>query len=83
MQELITVADRIEGNTVVCIDDNTMTVRHLSHIDYPFIAEGDVLKILLDGETVTRITPLKDETIRRKEEMSTQLHKLFSRSKKK
>ncbi len=83
MQELITVADRIEGDTVVCIDDGTMTVRHIFHKDYPFIAEGDVLKILLDGEKVTQITPLKDETIRRKEEMSARLHKLFSRSKKK
>lgn len=80
--ELITVVDRIEGDVLVCSDDNTSNERYLPRASYPQLAPNDVLRLSLDGDTVLSATLLSEETARRKAEMQGRLHALFQRRKK-
>lgn len=79
---ILTAVDRIEGDLIVCSDDGTSYERYLKRAEYPHLVPSDVLRLSLDGDTVLSLELLKEETERRKSEMSGRLHALFNRQKK-
>ena len=74
-----TVVDRIEGELLVCSDDETSAERFLARKDYPDLKPNDVLLLTLEGDTVVHLELLKAETDERMQKASARLHALFSR----
>ena len=78
-QTIKTVVDRIEGDLLVCSDDNTSAERTLSHTLYPHLKPNDVLLLTLDGDEILSVELLGEETEARTKRARERLNKLFAR----
>ena len=76
-----TVIDRIEGDFLVCCDDDTMQIRHLARADYPHLRPNDVLLITEDDGALLSLEHLKEETDTRLRKAEARMHRLFKRKK--
>lgn len=76
-----TAVDRIEGDFLVCCDDETMHIRHLLRADYPHLQPNDVLLITEDDGVTLSLELLKEETEMRLREAEDRMHRLFKRKK--
>ncbi len=75
--------DRIEGETVVLIDDANV-IRQLSVADYTALAgrapqESDVLEGIIDGDRITAAYVDETETACRRDAARARLNRLFGR----
>lgn len=80
-ETLKTAVDRIEGEFLVCCDDETMQIRHLLRTDYPHLQPNDVLLITEENGEILSLEHLKEETEMRLREAEERMHRLFKRKK--
>ena len=81
IQKIKTAVDRIEGDYLVCCDDETLEIRHLLRADYPTLKPNDVLLLTEENGNVTSLELLEDETETRLRAAEERLHRLFKRKK--
>ena len=81
ISEVKTVVDRIEGDFLVCSDDDTMGERLLARRDFPHIKVNDVLLLVIEENGISSVTVLKEETEQRFRAASERLQRLFDRRK--
>ena len=79
VREIKTVIDRIEGDFLVCCDDETMQIRHLLRADHPHLLPNDVLMITEENGILLSCVHLKEETDTRRRLAEERLHRLFKR----
>ena len=73
--------DRIEGEYLICISDETSEKILLSKSDFPHFREKDVIEIVLDGDDVISAEKNQAESERRLKNNSKRLRSLFDRNK--
>ena len=73
--------DRIEGDYLICISDETSEEILLSKSDFPHFREKDIIEIVLDGDDVISAEKNQAETERRLKNNSKRLRSLFDRNK--
>ncbi len=81
IQKIKTAVDRIEGDYLVCCDDETLEIRHLLRADYPTLKPNDVLLLTEENGKVISLELLEDETETRLRAAEERLHRLFKRKK--
>ena len=81
VQKIKTAVDRIEGNFLVCCDDETLNIRHLSLADHPTLQPNDVLLITEENGEILSLELLKDETDLRLHSAEERMRRLFKRKK--
>ena len=81
IQKIKTAVDRIEGDYLVCCDDETLEIRHLLRADYPTLKPNDVLLLTEENGNVISLELLEDETETRLRAAEERLHRLFKRKK--
>ena len=81
VRKIKTAVDRIEGDFLVCCDDETLHIRHLSRAEHPRIAPNDVLLITEDDGKILSLELLKEETEQRLQKAQERMHRLFKHKK--
>ena len=81
IQKIKTAVDRIEGDFLVCCDDETLNIRHLLRAEFPSFQPNDILLLTEENGNVTTVELLKDETEARLREAKERMHRLFQRKK--
>ena len=79
VQKIKTAVDRIEGDFLVCCDDETLSIRHILRTDYPHLQPNDVLLITESDGVLLSLEHLKEETETRLREAEAYMHRLFKR----
>jgi hypothetical protein len=78
-KELLLVVDRFEGGFAVCVDDDE-NVFNFDKTALSDVAEGDCFLAERDGDKVSFVRALPDETARRKAEAAAMLAALFAKN---
>lgn len=81
LQKVKTAIDRIEGDFLVCCDDDTMKPRLLPRTKYPHYAPNDILLITEENGEVLSIERLPNETEARLQAVNDRMHRLFKHKK--
>ena len=78
-KKIKTAVDRIEGEYLVCCDDETMNIRHLLRAEHPTLLPNDVLLITEENGRLLSVEHLKEETDARLRKAEERMHRLFKR----
>ena len=81
IQKIKTAVDRIEGDFLVCCDDETLHIRHLLRTEYPHLQPNDVLLLTEEDGEILSLEALTEERDLRLQEAEERMRRLFKRKK--